>query len=130
MRAVDTNIVVRLLARDNDDQLAIAEKLIGEPFLILPTVILEAVWVLQVTYKVSRSELALKLNDLLGNSNAILVSGDALKQAVDDYAIGGDFGDSLHLALAGEADAASFATFDKKLAKSRQQSSIQIETLK
>lgn len=129
MRAIDTNIVVRLLARDDDNQLEIAENLIGSPFLVLPTVILEAVWVLQTTYRLSRGELVLKLNDFLGNTNAILVSADALKQAVQSYGSGGDFGDMLHLALAAEANAESFATFDQQLAKAGGHSAISIETL-
>jgi predicted nucleic-acid-binding protein len=129
MRAIDTNIVVRLLARDNDDQLETAENLIGSPFLVLPTVILEAVWVLQTTYRLPRGELVLKLNDLLGNKNAILVSADALKQAVNSYGAGGDFGDMLHLALAAEANAESFATFDQKLVKAGADFQIPIETV-
>ena len=129
MRAIDTNIVVRLLARDDDDQLRVAENLIGSPFLVLPTVVLESVWVLRTIYRLSRSELALKLNDLLGNRNAILVSGDALKRAVNDFSIGGDFGDMLHLALAEEANAESFVTFDQKLSKAGVRSAVQIETL-
>lgn len=42
MRALDTNLLVRLIARDNPEQVAVAEEiLLSGEVLILPTVLLE-----------------------------------------------------------------------------------------
>lgn len=42
MRALDTNLLVRLIARDNPEQAAVAEEiLLSGEVLILPTVLLE-----------------------------------------------------------------------------------------
>lgn len=116
MRALDTNILVRLFARDDRDQLARAEALLAEEFITMPTVLLEAVWVLQARYGMKRAELALKLRDFLGLDNAVIVSATAIGWAVERFAEGADFADALHLALATEAGAESFVTFDQRLA--------------
>lgn len=118
MRALDTNVVVRLFARDHSDQVAQAERLLSEEFVILPTVLLEAAWVLQARYRLGRHELALKLREFLGLDNAITISANEVRWAVDRFAEGADFADALHLALATEAGASSLATFDQRLARS------------
>ena len=117
MRAIDTNVVVRLLARDDESQLRIAEAILDEPFLILPTVILESVWVMQTRFGLSAEEVATRLRLLLGQGNAQIQSGEAMLWALSRFANGSDFADALHVALAHEAEVESFSTFDKKLAR-------------
>lgn len=129
MRAIDTNVLVRLIARDDDRQLEAAEQLITAPFLILPTVVLEGAWVLQSVLGFGRAELVSGLRTLLGNEHAVLVSGHALLHAIGLYAERGDFADALHLGLAAEAGAASFATFDRKFAALPAGDLLPIETL-
>ena len=116
MRALDTNIIVRLVARDDGAQVASAEALLSAPFLILPTVILEAVWVLRTTYALSPSEIVDRLGRVLGNEYAVVQSGRAILWAFRRYCEGADFADMLHIALANEAEAKSFATFDRRMA--------------
>ncbi len=53
-----------------------------------------------------------RLRLLLGNPNAYPISSAAILWALERYAEGADFADALHLALANEAQATSFATFD------------------
>jgi predicted nucleic-acid-binding protein len=129
MRAIDSNIVIRLFARDDQNQLEIALTIIESPFLILPTVVLESLWVLQTVYKLDRIELASKFTELIGHENATSVSSDAIMWAIEHFAIGADFADMLHIALASEADGNRFATFDRGIAKYVSDDEMTIETL-
>lgn len=117
MRAIDTNIVVRLVARDDPRAEAIARALLDQPFLLLPTVVLEAEWVLRSVYRLPRSVILSGFRLLLGHVHGVVPNADAISVALERYEAGADFADMLHLALAAEAEAASFATFDRKLSK-------------
>ena len=127
MRAIDTNVVVRLIALDDPAQCAIAEDLTRQRFILLPTVLLEAVWVLQSRYKVSSIEIVKRLRLLIGSPNAETVSAEPVLWAIARYADGADFADALHLALADEAQATSFATFDAGI--DRIAAPLRVETL-
>lgn len=116
MRAIDTNVIVRLAERDDEDQFQTAFALLDDRFIILPTVLMEAVWVLKSSCGMARAEIAEKLSELMGHENAVPVSGGAIQWALSRFADRGDFADLLHLALAKDANATSFASFDKALA--------------
>lgn len=116
MRAIDTNIVVRLVVRDDPDQYAMAKALLsGGNTLILPTVLLEAEWVLRSRYKLGRRRIAEGLGDVCGLDGVSVLSADAVAATITRYAQAGDFADLLHLALAEEANAATFTTFDRDM---------------
>ena len=129
MRAIDTNILVRLAARDDPAQLEIAYQLIEEEFLILPTAVMEAEWVLRSTYGMSSQDIANELRDVLGHDKAKLVSGNAMEAALTCLESGADFADALHALLASETGATTFATFDKGVRKQLSKLPIRIETL-
>ena len=129
MRAVDTNILIRLLVVDDDAQLAIAETIISTPFMVLPTVVMETVWVLTSNYRLSRADTADRLRRVLGIANAVLISEEAIFSALEQFEKGADFADMLHIALAAQALGTSFATFDQSIAKHSTKIIIPIETL-
>lgn len=116
MQALDTNIIVRLIARDDPDQTARAETAVMAPFLLLPTVVLEAEWVLRARYALPRQHIADGLAAIAGLPTAQIVSAAALAAALDRWRSGGDFADHLHQSLAAETNATGFTTFDRKLA--------------
>lgn len=116
MQALDTNILVRLIARDDAEQVARAEAAVAAPFLLLPTVVLETEWVLRARYSLPRHRVADGLAIIAGLPTATIVSAAALAAALARWRDGGDFADHLHQALAAEADAVGFTTFDRKLA--------------
>ena len=117
MRALDTNILVRLFALDDPQQYEIATELIGEPFIVLPTVLVELVWVLQTSFGMKRPEISQKLYEFLGMENSVWPSESNIKWVVDQFHAGADFADTLHLALAAEVQATFFATFDRGMNK-------------
>lgn len=129
MRAVDTNVLIRLLIADDEAQLATAEQIISTQFLVLPTVVMETVWVLTSNFRLSRAETADRLRRVLGVTTAILISEDAIFSALGQFEEGADFADMLHIALAAQASGTSFATFDQGIVKHSTKIQIPIETL-
>lgn len=117
MLAVDTNIVVRYLARDHAAQTARADKLLhNEQILLLKTVLLETEWVLRYRYGFDRQAIVISLRALAGLPAVHVEDAPAVAQAFDLFAAGLEFADALHLASSGGAD--RFATFDRALATS------------
>ena len=117
MISLDTNVMVRIVTRDDPDQAEKAKKLIEQADrLWLPkTVLLETEWVPRYCYGLSREVILLAFWKLLGYRPLTVEDRGAAKQALDWYAAGLDFADALHLASSREAG--RFATFDRKLAK-------------
>lgn len=118
MRAIDTNVVVRLIARDDARAEAIARGVLDGGVLLLPTVLLETEWVLRSVYKMRRPEIARALRILLGHERVLVANAAAVANALLAYETGADLADALHLELAFEAGAESFATFDKGVGSS------------
>jgi predicted nucleic-acid-binding protein len=129
MRAVDTNIVVRLAARDDPAQLAIAQEIVASEFLLIPSVMLEAVWTLKSSYGFSRDRIAEELGKIAALETAQVVSGQSIQWALERYVDGADFADMLHAVLAWSHGATRFATFDQDVAKFVSDAQIPIETL-
>ena len=116
MIAVDTNVVVRFLVRDDAKQAARAAELIrSNEIWISKTVLLETEWVLRSLYRFSPESLAEALRALAGLERVFLEDETAVAKALEWFREGLDFADALHLASAGNAS--QFATFDRKLAR-------------
>jgi len=116
MVAVDTNVLVRFLVRDDVKQAARAASLLrAEEIWISKTVLLETEWVLRSLYGFSTHSLAGALRALAGLRTVFLEDGLAVAKALDWFKEGLDFADALHLASV--EGATQFATFDRKLAK-------------
>lgn len=116
MIAVDTNVVVRLLVGDDREQSRRARALFEkQTVLVVPTVLLEAEWVLRGAYDLKRSSIVSALRKLLGLENVQLGNAQAIAAALEWFEAGLDFADALHLALA--TDAEEFVTFDARLAR-------------
>jgi predicted nucleic acid-binding protein len=113
--ALDTNILARLLLRDDEEQYQRAKALLGDDreYTAPPTVILELVWVLG-TYGINRTAIANGLKALLGLTNFKPTPIPAILSAIALYERGLDFADALHLSLSQESDA--LMTFDRGFA--------------
>ncbi len=114
--ALDTNVVVRFLVKDDPSQAARARALIASnAVFIASTVLLETEWVLRGAYGFMPADIARFLRALLGLEGVRVADPQAVSEALSGYEAGLDFADALHLSLSGEA--ARFATFDSRFAK-------------
>lgn len=116
MRAIDTNVVVRLLAVDDEKQTQAARAVVeaGEVF-IGSTVVLETEWMLRAGYDLKPEDIANGMRGLFGIPGITLEEPIEIALAFDWMTKGMDFADALHLARSGHCSA--FVTFDRKLVK-------------
>lgn len=116
MIAVDTNILIRLLTRDDEEQFQKAFTLISDNEIFIPeTVILESEWVLRYAYDFKPEAIHHALSKTLGLPNVKTGRPDLIAQAIDLARQGLDFADALH--LAGSRGCDRFATFDTAFIK-------------
>jgi predicted nucleic-acid-binding protein len=114
MRAVDTNVLVRLLVDDEPDQAAVAQQVMAaEPVFVPKTVVLELEWVLRSVYRLSRASIAAGIEGLLATAAIEVEDAVAVSRAVVWFREGLDFADALHLASSSHVGA--FVTFDAAL---------------
>ena len=113
MIAIDTNIVVRFLTKDDPAQFAQAVKLFTDAELFIPdSVILETEWVLRFAYEFSPLAIAGALRKLLGLPNVNVGDSEKMAKVIAWHEQGLDFADALHLANSDEL--AELVTFDNK----------------
>ena len=115
MLAVDTNVIVRYLTRDDAEQFASASALIGsEDVYVCMTVLLETEWVLRRGYRFSRERIIAALAAFAGLRRVRLEDPSVAARALDWMRSGMDFADALHLAKAEGCEA--FVSFDQRFA--------------
>ena len=115
MLAVDTNVIVRYLTRDDAEQFAKASALIhGEDVYVCTTVLLETEWVLRRGYRFSRDQILGALTAIAGLPRVNLEDPALAAKALDWMRSGMDFADALHLAKAEGCEA--FVSFDQRFA--------------
>ena len=122
MIGLDTNILVRLLVRDDEEQhrrtVALLERGTGagETFFVGDVVLAEVVWVLQARYRLARPEIVGALRALLEAEQVVFESTDRCLRALRRFEAGrGGFADYLIAERASDAGCASLATFDQAL---------------
>ncbi len=116
MIAVDTNVVVRLLTRDDPIQADRADALFErKKVYICKTVLLETEWVLRFSYGLENLVILKALTNVLGLPNVTVEDNPVVVQALSLFESGMDFADALH--LASSKSAIQFATFDERLKK-------------
>jgi predicted nucleic-acid-binding protein len=119
MRAVDTNVLVRLSVGGDPAQVAAAEKFIKAGAWASTAAVIEAVWVLAKVYQFSAMDLCKAIEMLLNNPILVLQDPDAVTEALELFrarpALG--FTDCVLLELARKAGHLPFGTFDRKLAR-------------
>ena len=116
MIAIDTNILVRLLTRDDKVQAKRAATLFKRnEIYICKTVLLETEWVLRFSYALDGPAILDALKKLVGLPQVTVEDSPAVAEALDLFERGMAFADALHLSSSREA--AQFATFDERLKK-------------
>jgi predicted nucleic-acid-binding protein len=119
MRSVDTNILVRLLARDDVKQVAAAEAFVSGGAWVSQLVLAETLWVLDAVYQRTAAQIAKALELLLNHGNLTIQDADVVALALKSFhaspVLG--FSDCLVLEIARKAGHLPLGTFDKRLAK-------------
>lgn len=113
--AVDTNIMIRLAVRDDEDHYQKVMALLTEHrFYISNTVQLEMEWVLRSRYKQSNEEIADFFTLLLQKNKIDCENEQELMNTICWYRLGADFADALHLS---HTNPLLFYTFDERFCK-------------
>lgn len=116
MIAIDTNVLVRLVTRDDDVQAKRAAALFErDEIYVGKTVLLETEWVLRFSYELKRPVILTVLKNAVGLPQVTVEDSPAVVEALELYDTGMDFADALH--LASSRSAVTFATFDEPLKK-------------
>ena len=119
MRAVDTNVLVRLLVRDDPKQAAAADAFVAGGAWVSHLVLMETTWVLRSVYGVQAAALAKAIEMLLDHEVLSVQDGDIVRAALDDHRARPtvEFSDCLILAVARRVGHLPLGTFDRRLAK-------------
>ena len=119
MRAVDTNVLVRLVTRDDVKRVAVAEAFVARGALVPHLVLAEATWVLTSVYDRGPEEIADAVEMLLNHQHLTLQDSEAVAAAVASFrrrpALG--FSDCLVLEVARKAGHLPLGTFARNFRK-------------
>ena len=119
MRAVDTNLLVRLIVRDDPQQVAAAEAFIAGGAWVPQLVLAETVWVLDAVHDCSAAQLASAIEMLLNHAQLSIHEADVVQRALTHFrarpALG--FSDCLVLEVARKAGHLPLGTFDRGLSR-------------
>jgi predicted nucleic-acid-binding protein len=119
MRAVDTNVLVRLIARDDRAQVEGAERFVEKGAWVSHLALAETVWVLDAVYERTAAEIAVAIEFLLNHDRLSLQDPDVVAAALETFrartALG--FSDCLMLEIARRAGHVPLGTFDRDLGK-------------
>ncbi|MBS0580643.1 MAG: type II toxin-antitoxin system VapC family toxin [Proteobacteria bacterium] len=119
MRAVDTNVLVRLIVRDNADQVSAAEAFVTNGAWVSHLVLAETIWVLDAVYECTAEQIAASVHMLLNHKDLTLQDPDVISAALEYFRaqprLG--FSDCLVLEIARKSGNLPLGTFDRNLAK-------------
>lgn len=123
MIAIDTNVLVRLVTRDDEAQ-ALRAKAVFDAhgnedgvLFVSDIVLVELCWTLERSYRLPRAAIATVLRALLGNSTVKLESPASVREALTRFAAGAvGFPDCLIVAKALETGCRQILTFDRRMA--------------
>ena len=119
MRAVDTNVLVRLITRDDPRQVASAEVFVKPGAWVSILALAEATWVLASVYERSAAELAAAIEVLLNYNELVFQDSDVVAAALELFRSRPSlsFSDCLMLHVARKAGHLPLGTFDRNLGR-------------
>ena len=119
MRAVDTNVVVRLIARDDKTQTAAAEAFVTKGAWVSQLVLAETTWVLNAVFGMNHKQITIAIEMLLNHRDLVLQDQDVVSAALEHYRkrpkLG--FSDCMILEVARKAGHTPMGTFDREFSK-------------
>ena len=119
MRAVDTNVLVRLIARDDGRQAESADRWVENGAWVSILALAETAWVLSSVYGRNPGEIASAIELLLNHEHLILQDSEVVAAALRRFrnrpTLG--FADCLLLELSRKEGHLPLGTFDRELSK-------------
>jgi predicted nucleic-acid-binding protein len=119
MRAIDTNVLVRLVTRDDPMQVAAAEAFVAHGAWVSHLALAEATWVFASVYDLEASAVATAVEMLLNHRNLVIEEPEAVSNALQHFrrrpVLG--FSDCLVLEAARKAGHLPLGTFDRALGR-------------
>lgn len=126
MTAVDTNVLVRLLVRDDDAQGKASQRLFATEDIFIPdTVLLETEWVLRAAFDLEPADVCAAFRRICGLRNVSVSDAPLVAKVIDWHEAGLDFADAFHLALS--KDQESMKTFDAAFIKAARKTGLTVE---
>jgi predicted nucleic-acid-binding protein len=117
VRAVDTNVLVRLLTRDDARQVATAEAFVERGAWVSHLAVAEASWVLTAVYELEARAIITAIEMLLNHASLVLEEPEVVSNALQHFRhfppLG--FSDCLLLETARKAGHLPLGTFDRRL---------------
>ena len=119
MRAVDTNLLVRLITRDDARQVAVAESFVSIGAWVGHLVLAETTWVLSAVYGRPPAAIAAAVDMLLNHRHLTVQDAEVVGGALEHFRANPrlDFADCLVLETARKAGHLPVGTFDRQLAR-------------
>ncbi len=119
MRAVDTNVLVRLVTRDDPKQVAAAESFVARGAWVSHLVLAEAMWVLESVYELDVARRATAVEMLINHTSLTFQDPDVVAAALTHFrrrpSLG--FSDCLVLEIARKSGHLPLGTFDRDLGR-------------
>jgi predicted nucleic acid-binding protein len=119
MRAVDTNVLVRILARDDPRHVRVADEFVSAGAWVSLLAMAETIWVLTAVYERDAAEVGASVEQLLNHKDLVLQDREVVAAALETFrsrpALG--FTDCLLLEVARKAGHLPLGTFDRNLSK-------------
>jgi predicted nucleic-acid-binding protein len=85
MHAVDTNVLVRLVTRDDARQVTVAEAFVANGAWVSHLVLAEAMWVLASVYDLKPPAIATAVEMLLNHQDLVLQESDVVTAALAHF---------------------------------------------
>ena len=119
MRAIDTNVLVRLITRDDERQVETAEEFVSKGAWVSHLVLAETSWVLDLVYDRTPEQIAKAIGMLLDHKQLTIQDRDAVEAALEKFRKnkGMSFSDLLILEIARKNGHLPLGSFDRELAK-------------
>ena len=119
MRAIDTNVLVRLITRDDPKQVAAAEAFVDRGAWVPHLVLVETMWVLETVYGLGATELATAVEMLLNHQSLTIQDEEVVALALSRFRKRPNlsFSDCLVLEISRKAGNLPLGTFDRQLGK-------------
>src|SRR5262245_25830641 len=119
MRAADTNVLVRLITRDDPKQVESAQDFISKGVWISHVVLAETSWVLQSVFKFSSEKIAFAIEMLLDHGQVTIQDADVVETALKNFRTRPNlrFSDNLIVEIARKSGHLPIGTFDRDLGK-------------